>query len=66
MKSMDSFVDKGDEEVTIEIDALVKETAKAYLVDIDGDEYWFPKSQVDLDGMSLTLPEWLARKEGLY
>ena len=46
---------------------VVAETDRAILVDIDGEEIWFPLSQVDVDYLSedeviLTVPGWLARK----
>jgi hypothetical protein len=43
-------------------------TAKAILVSTTGnkkDAKWVPKSQVDLNGDYLTMPEWLAVKAGL-
>lgn len=39
------------------------ETEKAWLVSDTGDKtdaVWVPKSQAELDGTILTLPEWLA------
>lgn len=43
-------------------------TAKAVLVSTTGDKddaKWVPKSQIDLVGEYLTMPEWLAVKTGL-
>ena len=61
---------------TVEFDDVecVKETEKAILVDIEGDEYWIPKSQVDDDSEvyeedtegTLVISEWFANKEGLF
>jgi hypothetical protein len=46
---------------------VVAETDRAILVDVDGDEIWFPLSQVEVDYLNddeviLTVPAWLARK----
>lgn len=58
--------------VHIEIDAILRETEKAFLVSIDGEEHWLPKSQIAnaddyCDGdkdciMSVT--EFIAREKG--
>lgn len=53
-----------NEPFVIEIDSLKMETDRAYLVKIDGDEYWLPKSHADLDDLTLTLPHWLAKEKG--
>lgn len=50
-----------------------KDTGKAILVNIDGDEYWIPQSVVDDDSEvytegnegTLIIKEWFAVKEGL-
>jgi hypothetical protein len=52
----------------------VKETDKALLVEVEGEEVWLPKTQIDDDsevysmkagaGM-LVIPMWLAREKGL-
>jgi hypothetical protein len=51
-----------------------KETTDAWLLVIDGDDYWIPKSQLQ-DGTSpdieegseatVVIPQWLAEKKGL-
>ena len=43
---------------------LVTETDKALLLDCEGDEHWFPKSQVNFDEnkKELELPTWLFNK----
>jgi len=49
-------------------DDVEYETEKAYLLNIDGEKYWIPKSQVeDLDEelKIITLPEWLINEKGL-
>ncbi len=46
---------------------LRHETAKAFLI-FDGDkEVWIPRSLAEYDAQSqtLTIPEWLAQREGL-
>jgi hypothetical protein len=58
------------EEVSVEIDAWLKETEKAYLVVVDGRETWVPKSLTRIDssdkGSCVVMPKWLAVKKGLY
>lgn len=55
-------------------DALVKvKTQKAILVDVDGEDYWIPLSQVDDesevyesgDQGDLVITEWIAQQKGL-
>lgn len=55
-------------------DALVKvKTQKAILVDVDGEDYWIPLSQVDEesevfekgDQGDLIITEWIAQQKGL-
>lgn len=46
---------------------MVAETDRAILVDVDGEEMWFPLSQCDVDyregdTVMVFVPEWLARK----
>ena len=65
-RNEEELTDLGDEIV------LVHETAKALLVEIEGDERWIPKSLVR-EGTrlvkgekgTLVIPEWFAHKEGL-
>lgn len=53
----------------VDLDVVVKiETALAYgIEDPDGGNelIWMPKSQCELDGDTLTCPEWLAKEKGL-
>lgn len=54
---------------------FVTHTAKAILIDIDGQKEWFPLSQVDVhddpeelepgDEITILVPVWLLRKRGL-
>jgi len=51
----------------IYFDELIKETEIAWLVKIDKEEIWFPKSQCELDedDKKVEVPEWLAIEKGL-
>lgn len=57
-----------DDPVTLQVDALVRETEKAWLLQIDGEEVWIAKSvgQLDEANDEVTIPEWLAEEKGLY
>lgn len=52
---------------TINFDYLVNETSSAWLLEIDEDRIWFPKSQceIDEDLKELTGPEWLLKEKGV-
>jgi len=59
--------------VHIEVEEIVCETDKAFLCRVDGEEHWFPKSQVsnpedyeegDAD-VTLSITEWIANEKGL-
>ena len=51
----------------------LKETEAALLVEIEGEEFWVPKSQIDDDSEvykentegTLVIPLWLAEKMGI-
>lgn len=60
--------------VRIDFDDLKCQTDLAYLIVIDDEEYWIPKSQVDDKELTggrfsnkgwLTIPEWLAVEKNL-
>jgi hypothetical protein len=59
--------------ITLEDVECVKETERALLCIIDGNEFWVPKSVVDDDSEvyavghegKLVVHEWFAEKEGL-
>jgi len=61
------------ETVQIQNTKAVRETEKALLVEIEGEEFWLPKSQIDDDSEvykdgtegTLVIPLWLAEKHGL-
>lgn len=53
--------------VDIEVNK-VRETEKAWGIEHPDDQMklvWIPKSQAQLDGKTLTAPEWLLREKGL-
>lgn len=56
-----------DDPITFDVDELVRETDRAWLLRIDGDEVWIAKSIGELDERSseVTIPEWLAEEKGL-
>lgn len=39
---------------------LIAETDRAFHIDDGGRQVWLPKSQVERDGDTYTMPEWLA------
>lgn len=56
----------------ITVDEVLHETDLAWLVLIDGEKYWLPKSKVEDDelvvgatGIDIEVPEWLAAAKGL-
>lgn len=56
-----------DEELTFSYDEFIRETSSAWLLSIDNEEIWLPKSQCEIDRQDETIyvPEWLAIEEGL-
>jgi 3-deoxy-D-manno-octulosonic-acid transferase len=55
-----------NESVAIEFDRLVRQTPKAFLVEVEGEETWVAKSQVENeDELSAELLRPNHRKEGL-
>jgi len=62
--------ENGTQDVT-----MIRETEKAILVSVEYDsnrrpaQLWFPKSQIEMDGTTLTAPVWLwaakARDKGI-
>ena len=59
--------------VHIAVDEIVRETDAAFLVLIDDEEIWLPKSQIaDSDSyesgdadLTLSITEWIAEQKGL-
>ena len=50
-----------------EYNTIVKTTAKAWLLDIQDQQVWVPKSQCTIDSQSqiIKMPEWLAEDKNL-
>ena len=44
---------------------LVRQSPKAFLVDIGGTEHWMPRSKCAISGGTLSIPQWLAEAKGL-
>lgn len=55
------------EDVSVNFDKLEKDTESAFLITIDGEQIWIPKSQARMyDKVNkVYIPEWLALKKGL-
>jgi len=64
------------EPISVDVDEVKYVTDKALLVDIEGEEFWIPRSQIHEDselynsdhvGESgvLVIPRWLAEEKGL-
>lgn len=61
------------EKVQIQNVTVSKETESALLVNIEGEEIWIPKSQIDDDSEvykkdtegTLVITEWIAKQKGL-
>lgn len=59
--------------VYVQVDRIAKETEKAFLCVIEGEEVWLPKSQIpDADDymegdedIEIAITEWLAGEKGL-
>ncbi len=68
-----SWKQGGMEKVEFDGVRVVKATKLAILVDIDGQDYWFPRSQIAVDCElsdegdegTLVVAEWLAKNKGL-
>lgn len=66
--------ERDNETVSFEGVEVVRETDKALLVLLDGDEHWIPKGQIDdssevfsqaSTGGRLVITAWIAEKKGL-
>jgi len=59
--------------IHLDVELIVKETPKAFLCRIDGDDYWIPKSQVSDPGdyeegdanCGISVTEFIANEKGL-
>lgn len=52
----------------VDVDAKViheSESGRAWLVDTGSMTCWLPKSQCERDGLTITMPRWLAEEKGL-
>ena len=58
------------EEVSVEIDAWLYETVKAYLIVVDGEKIWVPKSLVGINisdkSYFVVMPKWLAVEKNMW
>ncbi len=53
-------------DVQIEIERVVRKTDKSTLIETeDGTMVWLPTSEIEIDGDTMSLPDWLAKNEGL-
>lgn len=48
-----------DEIEQVDHDGIIGETDLAILVEVDGHEQWWPKSQIEYDDDHIWAPEWL-------
>lgn len=61
-----------DDAFDVLVEFVKAETAKAFLVVVDGEEHWIAKSQIigedaiapGDEGVTLTVPRWLAEENG--
>jgi hypothetical protein len=46
---------------------IIAETDKAWLLNVSGEETWFPKSKCEINegAGTITVPQWLAEQKGL-
>jgi len=56
-----------DDYIRVEFDELEKETESAFLIAIDSEQIWIPKSQsrIYYKKKCVYIPEWLALEKGL-
>lgn len=56
--------------VSVEVDRIVAETDGAVLVELDGEQVWVPRSQIDggevleSECIEIDVTEWFASKKG--
>jgi hypothetical protein len=65
MKSLSGRFEREEDILEFDLEELVKETDKAWLVKIEGEEMWLPKSQVEIEDEIVFIPEWLAKEKDL-
>jgi hypothetical protein len=54
-----------NDDILIRDARLIAETDEAWLVEIDLEEHWLPKSQCEFDGENASIPLWLANKKDI-
>lgn len=56
-----------DDNVTFDVDELVVKNDDSWLMVIEGEEVWLPRSECTFldEEMQIEIPRWLAEKEGL-
>ncbi len=56
-----AYIPRQDAKTIIIAATLIRETPKAYMFDLEGDEVWFPKSQVVFNAKEskVEVPTWL-------
>lgn len=56
-----------EDEVELSYESLEHETGAAWLLVIEGEKVWLPKSRcsIDEDAKVVVVPEWLAVEKGL-
>ena len=57
--------ERDDEKYSVLFDELVVETDMSWLLDIDCEEIWFPKSLCRIGENKIIMPYWLAEKNNL-
>jgi len=53
------------EKSKVVFDTLKKETGEAWIITIDGKDYILPKSMCDVEGLEITIPDWLIKDREL-
>jgi hypothetical protein len=63
---MTNWTNRRDDWEIFNYEAMVRETPKAYLLKIQDQELWLPKSQSEiLDDEVVQLSPWIAKEKGL-
>lgn len=57
--------ERDDEKYSVLFDEIVVETDMSWLLDIDCEEIWFPKSLCRIEENEIIMPYWLAEKNNL-
>ena len=51
--------------VTIDAEVLLETQLAVMVENLDGEKVWLPKSQIEVNGDEIELPEWLATDKEL-